>query len=486
MIKMKAAIYVRVSTEEQYKSGYSVPAQKERLTAYCLSQDWEVFKIYEEEGKSAKDLDRPALQQMLRDMTLGLFDVVLVYRLDRLTRSVLDLYKLLEQFDKYNVKFKSATEVYDTTTATGRLFVTLVAALAQWERENLAERVKMGMLKKITMGEWAGGTTPYGYDYIDGEFKVVPHEAELVKRMYKMAFTKGMDSIAKQLNREGYRTRKGAKFAGYTVQYIVKNPFYIGKMRYREEVGDLRKPVKEQQLVASDLIEPIIEEEYFWKLQDVLEKRRDYKGKGQTGGYYFTSILKCGKCGGPMTGTVHKIGDKKVKYYRCNRKIKGSLCVMPRIQEERIVDEILKNFNEYVMGWWKETTNVEEKTSSDLTDEIFAELKNIQKQTEKYKMMFINDLIDIDELNVKIGQLREREKELKQKLNSQEEKQSHTWSLEEVEELVTSFPKLWEISNDEERKQLLASIFCEIIIDADEKAKVAPGNPKPFWIVSVK
>src|SRR5690606_23689986 len=111
-------------------------------------------------------------------------------------------------------------------------------------------------------------------------------------------------------------------------------------------------------------------------------KRRDSKGKGKTGGYYFTSILKCGKCGAPMTGTVqtYSYSKRKVKFYRCNHQVKGSLCVMPRIQEERIVDEILKNFDKYVMGWWQEATNVEEKTTHDKTDGIFAELKNIEKQ----------------------------------------------------------------------------------------------------------
>src|SRR6476659_1229053 len=109
---------------------------------------------------------------MISHIEEGFIDVVLVYRLDRLTRSVLDLYKLLDIFEQNNCKFKSATEVYDTTTAMGRLFITLVAALAQWERENLGERVTMGMLQRAREGQWKGGPPAYGYNYIDNEMSI--------------------------------------------------------------------------------------------------------------------------------------------------------------------------------------------------------------------------------------------------------------------------------------------------------------------------
>lgn len=474
---MKTAIYVRVSTDEQAREGYSLAAQEERLRAYALSQDWEVIKLYKDEGRSAKDLERPELQKMMDDIKSGLIDVVLVYKLDRLTRSVLDLYKLLEEFDKYDVKFKSATEVYDTTTATGRLFITLVAALAQWERENLAERVKMGMLKKVALGEWSGGTSPYGYDYKNERFYVIEEEISIVKKMFSMARTMGMDSIARELNKQGYRTRKGSEFAGFTVQYIVRNPFYIGKMRYNNERFQVRKSLDEQQLFDSELIVPVIDEAEFWDLQRILESRKENKGRGKTGGYYFTSILKCGKCGGPMTGTVYG----NTKYYRCQRKTKGYSCLMPNIKEDSIADDILKNLERYITGSL-ELYNSVEKSSDETKKAIEKELKSTQKQTEKYKLMFINDLIDIEELNMKVTKLREKEKELKHKLRpSIKNKQ---WSPEDVEEIANSFPSIWSISTDEEKKILISTIFDEIIIDADEKAKVSPGKSKPFWIVA--
>src|SRR5690606_20802886 len=145
---MTVGIYIRVSTREQVLEGYSIDAQKENLTNYCKSQGWKDYQFYVDEGISAKDTKRPQLQKLLADIEDGQIKMILVYRLDRFTRSVTDLYQMLDMIDKHGCSFKSATEIYDTSSAMGRMFIGLVALLAQWERENMGERIEVALVER--------------------------------------------------------------------------------------------------------------------------------------------------------------------------------------------------------------------------------------------------------------------------------------------------------------------------------------------------
>lgn len=177
-------------------------------------------------------MKRPELKRMLKHIEQGLVDCVLVYRLDRLTRSVIDLYKLLEIFDKFNCKFKSATEVYDTNSAIDRMFITMVAALAQWERENLSERVRMGMEQKACEGKWVMNIPSYGYE-LDKEndtLQVNEKEAKIVRKIYHLYLSgKGMKKIANELNLMNIKTKAGHIWNNQKVGYVLDNPVYITK-----------------------------------------------------------------------------------------------------------------------------------------------------------------------------------------------------------------------------------------------------------------
>ncbi len=192
-------------------------------------------------------------------MKENMFDCVLVYRLDRLTRSVLDLYTMLNKFDKYNVKFKSATEVYDTTNAMGRLFITLVAALAQWERENLAERVRMGMNQKAKEGKWTVSLTPLGFDK-EGDYLVINEkEAAIVRELFDLYLTGkyGVGKVAKILNQRGIKTKSGAMWHFNSVRYVLMNMIYMGTMRYNYRVN------KEQYFEIENVVPAIIDKKRF-------------------------------------------------------------------------------------------------------------------------------------------------------------------------------------------------------------------------------
>jgi site-specific DNA recombinase len=474
---MKVVIYIRVSTDEQAKHGYSIAAQVEKLEAFCLSQEWEIVKKYIDDGYSAKDLNRPNFIEMMDEVRRGGIDVLLVYRLDRLTRSVLDLYEILNTLDENNCKFKSATEVYDTTNAMGRLFITLVAAIAQWERENTGERVRLGMEKKTKLGMWKGGAPPYGYIYKEDKLLIDDNKAEVVNKIFEMVRTQGFYTIAKKLTKMGYQTQNNGDWHVDTIRGIANNPIYAGYLTFNANKNDYKKSPREQTLFEG-LHERIIPREEFWDIQDILDKRRGSGGKRETSNYYFSSILKCARCGSSMSG--HKAGNGgKEKTYRCSGKKAGKNCTSHIILEKNLVKTIFSNFDKLVedIGLTSDVTDVPKVK----IDSIVQELNSINKLLSKQKNMYENDIIDIDELIKKTEELRAREKELNNELKSYQQTKN-----ESINFLIENIFSIWNHADDFERKQMITTIFTQIVLDTRDEYKRGTGKPREIIIVSVK
>jgi site-specific DNA recombinase len=472
---MKCIIYTRVSTEEQAKHGYSISAQKEKLEAYCKSQGWEIEKIYTDEGFSAKDLNRPGFSEMYERIKRGDIDVLLVYRLDRLTRSVVDLYKILKDLDDHKCMFKSATEIYDTTNAMGRLFITLVAAIAQWERENLAERVRFGLEKKTKLGKWKGGTPPYGYQILEKNLVVNYSELEVVKTIFHLSRSFGFYTIAKQLNEKGYPTRKGSSWHVDSIRDIANNPVYAGYLTFNEEGKGSKLPPKDQKLYEG-IHERIISREEFWSLQEVLEKRKGSGGKRETSNYYFSTILKCGRCGHSMSG--HKSAGKKT--YRCSGKKAGKNCTSHIILEENLVKKVFSLWDELV-GKILSSTSVSE-VNSEKVNTLERELRSVQKLLIKQKAMFENDIIDIEELIARSADLRDKEKDLSQQLKNIQ--RSSSTPLDHIEKISENIETLWPYATEHERKEMINTIFSQIVIDTEEHYKRGTKAARKINIIS--
>jgi len=417
---MKVAAYIRVSTEEQAQEGYSIPAQRSRLEAYADSQGWQIVRWYIDEGESAKDLNRTDLKRMLDALEQNIFDCVLVYRLDRLTRSVLDLYKLLEKFEQHNVKFKSATEVYDTTTAIGRLFITLVAALAQWERENLGERVRMGMQEKAKEGKWTVSIPPMGYISNEGVLSVNPSEAAVVKEIYSLYLSgMGMLKIARNLNDRRIFPRSGKPWTFSSIQYILKNPIYVGTTRYNYRVN------RDQYFEVENAVPPIVTEEEFNLVQQMIDNRRQVHPRQATSRYLFSKLLKCARCGSTLIGKSNQTrrGDKVYyshNYYCPNRR--RSVCDLPMINENFMEVKFIE-----MMEHWDFTQEANEimqnETAAAVEDtegaikELEAELKEIEKRRDKWQYAWANDIISMEDFKKRMNEENEKEKLIQKELS---------------------------------------------------------------------
>jgi site-specific DNA recombinase len=248
---MKCAVYVRVSTEDQAKDGYSLAAQTDKIVEYIKSKGWTYSQVYNDDGYSAASRRRPALQKMLDDAVAKQFEAVLVYRIDRLSRNLKDLIEIVEELAKNGAGFKSITELIDTTTPEGQLMFHQFGSFAQYERELISQRTSLGRSKRLKLGLWPGGCAPFGYNLVDSKLQIVEKEAKLVRLMFELYLNKnlGVMNIAGYLNDNKIKTRQGRKWRFTVVHKILNNPTYIGYIvRGGERITGAHKPIVKEEV----------------------------------------------------------------------------------------------------------------------------------------------------------------------------------------------------------------------------------------------
>jgi len=297
---LHTGIYVRVSTEEQAQEGYSIRAQEEKLRDYARIKEWPVYKIYMDEGISGKNItDRPAINEMITDIKEGKVKNVLIFKIDRLTRSTADLISLIDLFNNHDCAFNSLTESIDTHSATGRMFIKIIGIFAEFERENIAERVRTGFERKAKEG-YALGTRyiSYGYDRKKGEKIQTINETEavIVREIFDMFLNKHMSytKIAKNLNSRNIPTKSKSVWHAKTVVGVLTNCNYKGYVRYAVEDEKRNFEIK-------GLHEPIISEEIYDEVQELIKNMsvKVYK-KHPKEDKCFAGIAFCGICGRKM------------------------------------------------------------------------------------------------------------------------------------------------------------------------------------------
>jgi len=336
-MKMRCAIYTRVSTDNQAEVEFnSCEAQELKIRSFIKSQEnMEIFKVYSDPGFSGASLDRPALREMLNDIKESKINLVISYKIDRLTRSPKDFYQLIELFDKHEVDFLSVTERFDTSTPSGRLLRNIMLTFAQFERELTSERTKDKMIQRAQKGMWNGGTVPFGYKTENKKLTLNEKEAKIIKNIYESYVSSGsLFRVYNELRSKGLISRNGLPFSKTNIYNILRNIIYTGKISYAE-------------VICQGIHKPIISVDLFNLAQDI-HKRKTLTNKTHKN-FSFEGLLRCKGCNVYMTlSYTNKHKNRKVKryyYYRCTKTLNRDWndCRINQVSANRLENYIFEN-----------------------------------------------------------------------------------------------------------------------------------------------
>ena len=242
--KKRCAIYTRKSVEEGLDQEFnSLDAQREAGEAYIASQKangWVCLPTrYDDGGYSGGNMKRPALQQLLADCEAGLVDIIVVYKIDRLSRSICDFADLSKKFDEWGTQFVAVTQEINTATSAGRMMLNILITFAQYEREVITERVRDKMAASRKKGKWDGGRVPMGYRVENKKLTIVEEEARIIQRIFQRFIeVQSPALIAQELNKDGIRTKQGRIWDRQHIYRILSNHTYVGKVNYKNSICD--------------------------------------------------------------------------------------------------------------------------------------------------------------------------------------------------------------------------------------------------------
>ncbi|MDG6100514.1 recombinase family protein [Dactylosporangium aurantiacum] len=332
----RVCIYMRRSTDDEHQP-FSLDAQRAALEKYVASQPGYTIVAEYEDDASGATTERPGLQRALQAAKAGMFDVLLVYRLDRFSRSVANLLDLIKTLETAKVRFSSATEPVDTGGPFGRMMVQLLGVFAEFERNIIIDRVKSGMAAKASKGKWAGGSRPYGYRIQPDTSHLVPDpdEAPVLRDIFRL-YTHdrlGTRAIATELNSRGIPNRNGRPWSGQTINRILDNPAYTGDIAF----NDTYVPEAHEALVDRDT---------FHRAQQIAAGRNGTHQQRamSSSDYYLTGLITCPECGNRYVGTSANGRTRRYRYYTCFTRArygKTATCAAPRLPADEVDDLVL-------------------------------------------------------------------------------------------------------------------------------------------------
>lgn len=481
MNKKNAAIYCRVSTEDQAREGYSLPEQQEKLKDLCKYRDYNVYGIYEDAGISGKDMEhRPQFQKMLECVRGGKVNVIVAYKLDRLTRSVRDLEILISELEKYNCSLECAMDDINTSTANGRFFVRMLTVLSQLEIERVSERTKFGMVGAIKDGHIPVRKT-LGFMRKDKKLIINPAESEIVERIFDLYYKgKSYQQIANIFNDEKVLNKK---WYDTTILKILSNPLYKGDFVSGTRT---RNPI-----LYENVVEPIISKKLWEDCQE--QTRKNTRNYTRRNDYIFFQKIICPHCKRIMACKAPGGSKKKYIYYQCN---KCKTYIREDKLIELLVDEITQII-EYDSIVRKHFAPLLKKKLENTNELLSKELNTLKDKVIRLKDAYLNEIISLEEYKEDKSYLENRIIEVEKKIKEEQELDQYNFTfedimlkrdLESIKCLINPFYELnfqakWSELSIAEKQELITSYIDSIeVIKNDKDIKIKHINFRKTFI----
>jgi len=464
-MKKRMGIWIRVSTEDQAR-GESPQHHEARAREYAKFNEWTVVEVYDLAGVSGKTvMENAEAKRMMADVKRGHITGLIFSKLARLARNTKELLEFADFFKHHNADMVSLQEKIDTSSPAGRLFYTMIAAMAQWEREEIADRVKASIKIRAKLGKNLGGAAPFGYEWKDNKLIVHPVEAPVRKLMYELfAKQKRMKGVARHLNQAGYRTRNGSNFTDSTVLRLIQDTTAKGLYRsnhtYKDGKGKLMPKPKSEWFFSP--VPPIVSEELWKECNDALDARRAQRPLGPKPVHLFAGLLYCG-CGEKMY-----VFSRSPKYVcrKCRNKI-------PAEDIEGIFHDELHDFfvSQEKMKAHLASANQNLADKQNRLESHNRQIEKVRTEMRKTYQLYQEDQITPEGFGKIYKPLEDQERALTAELPKLQAEidaiEIHQISAEEVFAEATGLHQKWPKFTPEEKRRIIESIVEKITLSGD-------------------
>ena len=452
------ACYARVSTTEQAVNGHSIDEQNDRMQKYCDAMGWKPCKLYTDGGFSGANMERPALQKLIKDVKAHKVERVLVYKLDRLSRSQRDTLTLIEDvFLKNGCEFVSMNENFDTATPFGRAMIGILAVFAQLEREQIKERMIMGKEARAKQGKYHGSDRlPIGYDYIDGELVINESEAAQIRQAFDW-FVGGMSipKIVKAFNAAGIEHRYG-HWQESVLRHVLTRKTYIG---YIYSKGTWYKGTHE----------PILDDETFNAAQAIIDRTHaesiKYNRRYGKASSYLGSLIYCAECGNRFAKMTATRNGNKWVYYTCNTRrskslAKGRTCSNPSWKLDELENLVFGEIKKLQFEKVKPTTDKRPQTLS-------KSLSEVEQKISRLIDLYASGTLSRADLEGKIKALNEKREKLNSELDRLIKERQDQLTQDDIISYAKSFDDVLKRGNYDEIRAVLTALVDRIEIGRD-------------------